>query len=108
MRLKLSTVGLICIAALLVQGCSLKYRLKKTDKKFAQGEYYSAGNRYKNLYGRIPYSDKALRARVSFNQAECFRLINNNSRAEMAYQNAIRNKTTDTLVYLRYAQVLQR
>lgn len=108
MRLKLSTVGLLCIAAFFMQGCSLKYRLKKTDKKFAQGEYYSAGNRYKNLYGRIPYSDKVLRARVSFNQAECFRLINNNSRAEMAYQNAIRNKTTDTLVYLRYAQVLQR
>jgi len=44
---------------------------------------------------------------VAFNQAECYRILNYNN-AEQMYKNAIRFGYPDTIVYLRYAQVLQR
>lgn len=107
MRVKFSSLVLVFLAATLLQGCSLKSRIKKADKTFARGEYFSAGDLYKNVFIQVPSNDKPLRARIAFNQAECYCLLNN-PRAEQAYINAIRNKYADTLVYLRYAQVLQR
>ncbi len=107
MRLKLSDSIFILLAMFLLQGCSLNMRIKKADTAYTQGEYFTAGELYKRVYGQIPSTDKSLRARVSFRQAECYRLLNN-SRAEQAYINAIRYKYPDSIVYLRYAQVLQR
>ena len=50
--------------------------------------------------------DKKTRAHVAFNQAECYRILNN-SKAVNAYKNAIRYHYHDSIVYLHYAQVLQ-
>ena len=86
--------------------CGISKRIKKADERFAYGEYYKAANMYRAAYRRIPANDKQLRGEVSFKQAEAYRLINS-SRAEQAYQNAVRYKHTDSLLYLRYAQVLQ-
>ena len=107
MRVKISYFVFVLLAITLFQSCSLKSRIKKADKIFAQGEYFAAGDLYKGVYVQVPSKDKPLRARIAFNQAECYRLLNN-PRAEQAYVNAIRNKYADTLVYLCYAQVLQR
>jgi len=107
MRLKISTFVFILFSAILLQGCSVKSRIKKADKRFEIGEYYAAGDMYKKLYNAVSSQDKPLRAQVAFKQGECFRLINN-YRAEQAYQNAIRYKYSDSIVYLRYAQVLHR
>ena len=107
MRTKLSTFLVLLFAVLLLQGCSLKSRIKNADKRFAIGEYYAAGNLYKKIYYKVPYKDKPLRARIAFQQGECNRLINNN-RAVQAYANAIRSLYSDSIVFLRYAQVLQR
>ena len=107
MRTKLSTFLILLFAVLLLQGCSLKSRIKNADKRFAIGEYYAAGNLYKRIYYKVPYKDKPLRARIAFQQGECNRLINNN-RAVQAYANAIRSLYSDSIVFLRYAQVLQR
>ncbi|MFT3753831.1 MAG: OmpA family protein [Paludibacter sp.] len=82
-------------------------RIKKADKAYAQGEYFTAGELYKRVYSQIPSTEKSLRGRVAFQQAECYRLLNN-GRAEQSYINAIRYKYPDSIVYLRYAQVLQR
>ena len=108
MRLKISCFIFILLAATLLQGCSLKSRIKKADKTFAQGEYFSAADLYKRVYGQVPSTEKPLKARIAFNQAECYRVLNSNIRAEQSYINSIRYKYPDTLVYLRYAQVLQR
>lgn len=101
--------SIVIILALLVAGlsaCSIKARVKKADKKFAIGEYYDAADLYKSAYGRInAKSDRALKAHVAFNQGECYRILNN-QRAVQAYQNAIRYKYQDSIVYLRVAQVL--
>ncbi len=107
MRIKLSSFVILLVAAFILQGCSLKARIKRADKRFSYGEYYAASELYRKISGRIPYDQKPLRARIYFQQAECYRLINYN-RAEQAYVNAIRYKYPDPVLYLHYAQVLQR
>ena len=86
--------------------CSVNARIKKADKKYTIGEYYEAGEIYRQTYRRISSKDKALRAHVAFMQGESHRILNNN-KAVSAYKNAIRNNYPDSLVYLHYAQVLQ-
>lgn len=107
MNLQKLILVLAAAGILLSPGCSLKSRIKKADKTYEQGEYFNASNLYKRVYGQVSYSQKPLKSRLAFNQAECYRLLNS-PRAEMAYQNAIRNLYQDSIVYLRYAQVLQR
>lgn len=85
--------------------CGVKARIKKADKRYAIGEYYAAGDIYRSTYKQVKTKDKPLRAYVSFQQGECYRYINN-PRALTAYQNAIRNRYSDSIVYLHYAQVL--
>jgi peptidoglycan-associated lipoprotein len=92
---------------ILLQACSLNSRIKKADRFFSQGEYFEASKLYRNVYSTIPFNQKPLRGRIAFQEGECYRLINY-SRAQLPYNNAIRNKYADSIVYLRFAQVLQR
>ena len=87
--------------------CGIKARIKKADKRYAIGEYQAAGEMYRSIYGRVPQKDQNTKAHVAFYQAECYRLTNN-KRAASAYKNALKNKSADTTITLRYAQVLQR
>lgn len=97
----------LLIAVLALTGCSVAQRVKKADKRFAIGEYFDAADRYKQVYSHISTkTQKPLKAHVAFNQGECYRILNN-SKAVNCYQNAIRNKYQDSIVYLRLAQVLQ-
>lgn len=89
-----------------MSACGVNKRIKKADERFAYGEYFQAANMYRSAYKRISASDKKLRGEVAFKQAEAYRLINS-PRAEIAYQNAVRYKHPDSLLYLRYAEVLQ-
>ena len=74
---------------------------------YAIGEYYDAADLYKQSYSRVSSKrEKALKAHVAFRQGECYRILNN-KHAASAYKNAIRYDYTDSIVYLRYAQVLQ-
>ena len=88
-----------------ITGCSLSARVKKADKRYEIGEYYAAGDMYKQLYSKVPSKEKKLRAHVAFHLGECYRQLNN-TRAANAYKNAIRYQYADSIVYLRYAQVL--
>lgn len=89
-----------------ISSCSIHARIKKADRKYAIGEYYEAGEMYRQTYRRIPTKERALRAHVAFQQAESHRILNN-SRAASAYKNAIKYHYPDSIVYLHYAQVLQ-
>jgi len=108
MRLK-SIVYFMTISCLLVSSlssCSIKARIKKADKKYSIGEYYDAAEIYKQCYGRVSSkTEKDLKAHIAFHQAECYRVLNN-SKAANCYQNAVRYKYQDSIVYLHYAQVL--
>lgn len=101
-----TNIIVIILAVCTLTSCSVNARIKKADKKYAIGEYYEAGEIYRQTYRRISTKDKALRARVAFMQGESHRILNNN-KAVSAYKNAIRNNYPDSLVYLHYAQVLQ-
>ena len=96
---------IISVLLLGLSACSLSKRIQKTDKRYAIGEYYAAAEQYRQLYRKISSKDKPMRAHVAFNQAECYRILNN-KRALGCYKNAIRYQYPDSIVYLRYAQAL--
>ncbi len=108
MQKKLSLYISIIFLIVLFQSCGIKARIKKADKQFEIGEYYSAGEIYRSVYGRIPGKDKELRSKIAFKQGECHRLTNFSNQAERAYLNSIKNNYPDSVVFLRYAQILQR
>lgn len=93
----------------IMPGCSVQKKIKRADRKFAIGEYYTAGDIYKQCYRRLSTKkDRELKGYVAYRQGECYRLINN-QRATNAYNNALRCKyqLKDSTVYLHYAQALQ-
>ena len=99
-------ISILLISTLFsMSSCSLSARIKKADRKYAIGEYYEAGEMYRQLYRKIPSKDKKLRAQIAFKQAESHRILNN-ARAASAYKNAIKYHYPDSIVYLHYAQVL--
>ena len=100
---------LYSVLCILLTGCSIQQRIKRADKKFAIGEYYAAGDIYKQCYSRLSTKkDRELKGYVAFRQGECYRILNN-PRAANCYQSALRCKyqTQDSIIYLRAGQVLQ-
>ena len=100
------TACCVLIICILIQSCGPMARLKRADKKYEIGEYYSAGNLYRKAYTSLPLSKKQVRAYAAFRQGECFRLINKPGKALNAYVSAIKSKYKDSIVYLQYARVL--
>jgi len=99
----------ILMAALCLSSCSVQQRIKRADKKFAIGEYYSAADIYKSCYGRLSTKkDRELKGYVAFKQGECYRLINN-PRAANCYQSALRCKyhLQDSIIFLNAGLALQ-
>ena len=83
--------------------------MKRADKKFAIGEYYTAADLYKSCYGRLSTKkDRQLKGYVAYKQGECYHLINN-PRAVNCYQSALRCKyqLQDSTVFLHSGQALQ-
>ncbi len=102
-------IFLILLAVLTLSSCSIQQKIKRADKKFAIGEYYTAGDIYKQCYGRLSAKkDRELKGYVAYRQGECYRLINN-PRAANCYQSALRCKyhLQDSTIFLHAGQVLQ-
>ena len=78
------------IIGILATSCGINARIKKADKKYNIGEYYTAGEMYKSIYGRISYKDKAKRAEIAYKQADCYKRLNHRRTAQV-YNYAIRN-----------------
>ena len=99
-------VYIVLALALGLTSCSIQKRVERADKKFAIGEYYTAADIYKQCYPRLnSKKDRELKAHVAFRQGECYRILNS-PRAASAYQNAIKLKYQDSIVYLHGAQAL--
>lgn len=97
------------VALLCLSGCSIQQKIKRADKKFAIGEYYTAGDIYKQCYSRLnTKKDRELKGYVAFRQGECYRKVNN-PRAVNAYQSALRCKyhLQDSTIFLNCALALQ-
>jgi outer membrane protein OmpA-like peptidoglycan-associated protein len=78
---------------------------KKAEKFNALGEYYDAAAQYKKAYSQTPPKDKQQRGMLSKKMAECYRRINNTSKAIAAYNNIVRYKMEDSLTHLRLGQL---
>ena len=92
-----------------LSSCSIQQRVKRADKKFAIGEYYTAADLYKSCYSRLSTKkDRELKGYVAYRQGECYRLINN-PRAANCYQSALRCKyhLQDSTIFLHAGQALQ-
>lgn len=94
----------LCICILC--SCGVNQRIKRADKRYEIGEYYTAADLYRKAYKSINQKNRTLRAEVAFKQGECYRRINN-TRAARCYQNAIKYKYPDPIAHLRLAQCLQ-
>lgn len=101
---------LVCclMGAMCLLSCSVMRDIRKADKHYGYGEYNEAATIYTKAYRRIDASEKDLRARVAYSQAECYRLINQPIKAENAYVKAIRYHYPSDTVYLRYAETLHK
>ncbi len=96
-----------CILAVVLASCSVSARLKKADRYYANGEYFSAVDIYKKTQSRIStQKQKKLKSEVCFKQGECYRQIGNHTRATKAYSQAIKYKFNDSIVYLNNARSL--
>ena len=111
MRIKIH-IFVLCLLSLslcLGTGCSIQQRIKRADKKFAIGEYFTAADLYKSCYSQLSTKkDRELKGYVAYKQGECYRLINN-PRAANCYQSALRCKyhLQDSTIFLNAGLVLQ-
>lgn len=96
------------IILVLFCGCSVTKSIKKADKRYDIGEYYTAAEKYKQVYRRIPKDRKDLKGYVSFQQGQCYRILND-PKAISSYKTAITHKYfhTDSSLFRNYAYVLQ-
>ena len=103
---RLTTLATILIAAVLMMGCGGPDKaLKKAEQFNAIGEYFDAAAQYKKAYSQTPPKERNKRGELSVKMAECYRRINNTSKAIAAYNNVIRYHKEDSLTHLRLAQM---
>ena len=106
-----SFIIVFCLCSLLfaLSGCSIQQRVKRADKKFAIGEYYTAADLYKSCYSRLSAKkDRQLKGYTAYKQGECYRILNN-TRAVSCYQSALRCKyhLQDSTIFLNCGLALQ-
>ena len=98
----------ICNLSLLVliivlQACH-PAKLSTADAQFKRGEYFAAAETYRKVYNKTSASkERALRGRIAYSLATCYRFLNSSPRAAAAYQNSIRYGYPDSTAYLYLA-----
>lgn len=84
-------------------------KLSVADEQFARGEYFDAASTYKKVYNKLKAKEeRSQRGVVAYRMGNCYRLMNNSSRAAAAFQNAIRYKYPDSTAILYMAQSLHK
>ncbi len=81
-------------------------RTEKADATFETGEYYKALEQYLKIYEKKDL-EKETKAYITYQIAECYRLINNFKKAESKYKAAISRGYENPLVLLHYGQILK-
>ena len=104
MQRKLLTLTYFTIIIALLSGCSAKRILNKANKTYEIGEYDKASSYYRKALRRV--KSQPQRAEIMFKQAECYRILSLNQFAANSYRAATYSKYPDSILYLRYAEVL--
>ena len=75
-------------------------KLSEANRRFDIGEYYESSQMYRKIYNKTPAKKRELRGELAFKVGESNRFINNAAKAASGYQNAIRYKYPDSIVFL--------
>lgn len=99
---QISNLSLL-ILIIVLQACH-PAKLSTADAQFKRGEYFAAAETYRKVYNKTSASkERALRGRIAYSMATCYRLLNSSPRAAAAYQNSIRYGYPDSTAYLYLA-----
>ena len=81
---------------------------RSADESFNDQQYFLAVKKYQKAYSKVK-KNKEERERISFQMAECYRLMNNTKRAETGYKRLLTSKliTKQPKIYLYYADALK-
>ncbi|MCX6243314.1 MAG: OmpA family protein [Bacteroidetes bacterium] len=81
---------------------------KSADDAFADQQYLTALTRYQKAYSKVK-NNKVERDRINLRMADCYRMMNNMKKAEIAYKRLATGKyvKTDPKVLLYYADALK-
>ncbi|MDE6478758.1 MAG: OmpA family protein [Muribaculaceae bacterium] len=97
----------ILLMAVVFPSCK-SVKLSDADDTLARGEYFNASNMYRKIYNRLTKpEERPLRGEVAYKLATCYQRLNRPANAVASYQNALRYGQTDSIIYLRLAQMLQ-
>lgn len=96
----------VLAAVMLLTGCGAELQVRKAEQSYALGEYSTAAALYKKAYSGTKSQDKQLRAERAFMLGECYRHISSYSKAQAAYQNAVRYKYQDSIAYRYLADMM--
>ncbi len=103
----LLTTLYILVVTLTLPACK-SVRLSDADDTLARGEFFNASTMYRKIYNRLTKpEERQLRGEVAYKLATCYQRLNRPANAAAAYQNALRYGQTDSIIYLRLAQMLQ-
>ncbi len=105
MRTLLSYIALIFVC---VFAACKTATLPDARAQYLRGEYHAASETYRKVYRNVKPDQRPLRGVVAFEMAETYRRLNSATRAASAYANAIRYNYPDTMMHLRYAQMLHK
>ena len=103
-----SNIIVLVLGALMLFSCGAENSVRKAEQSLALGEYFNAAQMYKKAYSQTPPKERKLRGERAFALAECYRKINYTSRARGAYQNAVRYKYHDSIVFFYLAEMHRR
>ena len=107
MRITQLTYLLFFVGTFLFVSCQTA-TLHDARAQYLRGEYFAASQTYRNVYRNTKPDERPLRGVIAYEMAETYRRLNYSARAATAYANAIRYNYPDTLMYLRYAQMLHK
>ena len=83
----------IALTIVLMCACSAETLVKKGDKAYAIGEYFTAADHYRRAYAKTPTKDKQQRGERALKMAHCYYRINSIQKAIGGFRNAIRYNT---------------
>jgi peptidoglycan-associated lipoprotein len=90
------------------EGYSQNRRVERADKAFEMKQYNDAASYYQKAYKKVGRKDRRLGARLIFQTAMCYRLTQDNRRAEANFRRAIRLGYEDPVAILYLADALMQ
>ena len=83
-------------------------RVERADNAYELRQYSDALKYYQRAYNRVRRKDRQEATRILFQQAMCFRYLNEPRRAETFFRRAIRGRYPDPVAYFYFGEALMQ